>query len=109
MKDLLGIFRDSFRTMAVALRACFWTAQTLWLGASGLWRVGRLVRERRQLVAETLTCPRRHEVPAYSLWTCSSCGSLFEGYAFQPCPVCSRRASVVACDECGLAIRDPLR
>ncbi len=85
-----------------------WTLETLWLGAIGLWRLGRLLRSLRAVLSLRLRCPRGHAVAAYGVWRCG-CGAIIEGWAFRACPLCKGRPDFVPCRRCNLSIRSPLQ
>jgi hypothetical protein len=99
--------RALWRSVGALLRLVLWVIQTVWLGGRALWHFGTVLRGWRQLVSLELTCPRDHRIPALSRWRCS-CGADSEGHAFAACPLCGTRPTYVACDQCGLPIRNPL-
>ena len=56
---------------------------------------------------ESIECSAGHvrEIRSTDRYKCS-CGAVFQGMPWSPCPVCGESASVVTCD-CGLAIPLP--
>lgn len=58
--------------------------------------------------ADRLRCPRGHLSELRGIFECRGCGGLFAGWAFEECPVCGASCGHVACERCGMAVRNPL-
>ena len=101
--------------LRITFRLLWWTLVLPWL-ALALFRAGgrRLEGQVRGLLALRVAfdrharCPRGHRSELRGLWECRGCGGLFPGSAFQACPVCGSACGHIACERCGLAIRNPL-
>lgn len=97
------------------LRVLWWGLVLPWL-ALALLRAG--VREVESIMrgllalrvafAHELRCPRGHRSELRGVFECRGCGGLFAGWAFQACPTCGSACGHIACEHCGLAIRNPL-
>ena len=99
--------RSAWRVFVWAFKCTLWGFATVLLGARALWSTGRLLFRYRQIVAETRTCDRGHEVIMYGLFDCR-CGSRIEGWVFDRCPVCGESAGYIPCPTCGRPVRNPL-
>lgn len=97
-----------WRTLGTTLKWMAWVAGTIALGVLALWRAARLARTWGVLTGDSARCPRGHRNSMVGVWECRSCGSKFDGWAFQPCPICKATAHFVACQRCGLSIKSPL-
>jgi hypothetical protein len=111
MPHALLILRLTVRICASIFYALFigpWVALS-----AGMSLVNRVDRYTRMLTALRSTassqgrCPRGCRSELRGVWECRACGSLFAGFAFQACPVCSSTCGHIACEHCGLAIRNP--
>ena len=91
------------------IRWLAWVLATAWLGLHAVGRLGVLLGHLPELFAETLQCPRGHEVPTYGVYECATCRSYHEGWAFGRCSVCGNSAGWTPCPECGLPVLNPLR
>jgi hypothetical protein len=76
------------------------------------WRsVNRFIRQAiglKRALTDDVRCARGHRVELRGEFECRSCGGLFAGWAYQHCPICGAACGHVACDRCGLAVRNPL-
>lgn len=92
------------------LRALLVLLAAPWAMCWGAWRglvhLVHLPRRLRAMGAGTLTCPSGHVNSVMGRWTCS-CGAVYLGHAFGPCPVCGMPAGWISCARCGLTIRSP--
>ncbi len=91
------------------IRAAWWVASTVVLGARWLVRTILFAVRLPRLFSETATCPRGHRVPLYGVYQCASCHAVHEGYVFGRCAVCGERAGWTSCPTCQLPVRSPLR
>ncbi|MBI5529776.1 MAG: hypothetical protein HY897_25915 [Deltaproteobacteria bacterium] len=81
----------------------------LWWAAKLFFRLLRLLWRSPQLFSKDIRCVNGHKNPAIGSWKCS-CGAVFSGWAFAPCPVCGRSADYVdGCEICGASLLNPLR
>lgn len=60
----------------------------------------------RARAAAVIVCPAGHANAVMGRWTCS-CGAVFLGHVFGPCPICGMPAGWARCETCGLAIASP--
>jgi hypothetical protein len=81
--------------------------ETIWLGAMGIWRLGRLLARHRQILGQAVRCPRGHRVATYGVYECG-CGARHEGWVFGRCRVCGESAGWTPCPNCTLPVRSPL-
>lgn len=88
------------------LGSLVWTAETLWLGGTSIFRAIVLLTRLRAITAEVRLCPRGHEVVMYGLFDCH-CGARLEGWVFSHCAVCHESAAWTPCLTCGLPVRNP--
>lgn len=87
-------------------RVSGWCLAALTHGVRLTWRAWRVVNRFHLRLRETLPCPRGHLAPVYGTWACG-CGASFDGYAFDPCPICRRSCGWVPCPICQLPVRNP--
>lgn len=103
--------RDVLRLLRPVLVACLiapYVALALVFHVARKWRGSmRLIPLARLATASHLRCPRGHASALHGIWECRGCGGLFAGYAFGRCAVCGAGAGHVACEHCGLAVRNP--
>jgi len=97
----------ALRAAATVFRWCIWILGTALLGILALRRATRVAWGWDAIVGESARCPRGHRNVLVGVWECRSCGSVFEGWAFRPCPVCGESAHYVSCERCGLSIKSP--
>lgn len=74
----------------------------------GGYRLGRRISQLRAALDDELHCPDGHGNRAYGTWVCQHCRAQFRGWAFAGCPVCQLSCGYVACETCGLSIRNPM-
>jgi hypothetical protein len=81
------------------------------LGKGLLGLVGWAFKSHKQMkeISRPLECPRGCEaMPADGVQTCTKCKAQFDGWVWQPCPVCEHQARFVPCETCGHAIKNPV-
>jgi|GEM_PF-3016821 len=85
-----------------------------WVLAAVLATAARVVRTARRaygagraVVVDTVRCPRGHQSELHGVFECR-CGALFAGWAFQNCPICAESCGYVACERCGMSVRNPV-
>ncbi len=112
---MFGLPRMPYRTIGrvIAALALIWLLSP-WVCLSAVaalvhlgWRTARAALSLRFVFASTLRCPAGHASELKGVFECRTCGSLFAGWAFQPCPVCRESCGYVPCEHCGLAVRNP--
>ena len=65
----------------------------------------------RELLADTLICPRGHENSTVGTWICPNCEARRDGWVFEKCPACYTVVSYFKCVNpiCQLPIVNPLQ
>jgi hypothetical protein len=103
-------FRIVFRmltAMAVAVCVGPWVFGAVVGSALRTVRAARRAyRAGRVALVDTARCPRGHRSELHGLFECR-CGALFAGWAFEECPVCAESCGYIACEQCGLSVRNP--
>lgn len=105
--DPIAELRSALRLVIGGCRLLVWIVGTVWEGARALVNAGHDLRRLRSFGAETLRCPRGHDVPVYGVWECTTCPAIFEGYVFRKCPTCGLGAAWTPCPDCQLPVRNP--
>jgi hypothetical protein len=107
MFETAGLFL-AFRLTWLGCRALWWIVATAWLGVTSIITLIRLLPRLRLLQAETLPCPRGHEVDAFGVYECHGCKARYEGHVFAKCPHCHSGAGWTPCPECTLPVSHPV-
>lgn len=99
-RDLRLAWKASLVTLYVAL------AWMVGLGVIAWWTVDAVRTFMRERLARAISirCGRDHEVAQWGEWRCP-CGTQYEGNCWT-CPTCGE-GGLIACDRCGLTIRNP--
>lgn len=105
--DPIAELRSAFRLVVGGLRLLVWIGKTVWEGGRAVVGAVRFLARMPSRRAETLPCPRGHQVPAYGVWECATCPATFEGYVFRNCPTCGLGAAWTPCPDCQLPVRNP--
>lgn len=85
-----------------------WTIETIWIGNVEMFQFLRRAMRLHAAIGPNGRCPRGHSSPVHNVFQCK-CGAIFEGWAFEHCPVCRQSAGWTPCVRCGLPIRNPFR
>lgn len=99
--------RQALKVLGTTARLLRWIAETMWLGAMAVWRLGVLVSRWHQVMSETRCCARGHVTAMYGVFECR-CGALVESWVYSHCRVCGQSAGWTPCTTCGLPIKNPL-
>src|SRR6266446_5713639 len=100
--------RSAWGFLMTAVRWTVWIIETVVLGTRAVRHVARFGLRWTEITGRTVVCPRGHVNAALGVWQCG-CGSTFEGWVFDRCPVCRESAGWVPCSTCGLPIQSPIR
>lgn len=103
-----GLLRACSKILLAVLVAPWLVGAVVWRLARALAHVARSALLLRYLAVTHVRCPRGHQSALHGVFECRSCGALFAGWAFQQCPVCQTTCGHIACEHCGLSVRNPL-
>lgn len=93
-----------------SVRLTLWSAMTPFVVARGVYRMSRRLAGARMLASnDALPCSGCGGlVSLVGRFECGRCRYVFDGFAFARCPVCNAVPPYIACQVCGVGLRNPL-
>jgi hypothetical protein len=103
--------RTTLRLLWWWIRAIWWLVCAPFMLSRRLYRwTGRFLGVWILITHDTLPCPGCGQpISLLGRWQCGSCHYVFDGFAFAPCEVCGATPPFLACQACGVGVKNPLR
>ena len=104
---MLRTVRQTIWWIQIILKVTWWLIRAPFTCAIWTYRTtGRLRGAYTLLTHDTLPCPGcAKPLSCVGRWQCS-CGFVYDGHGFSPCPICGDVPPYLPC-RCGVGVRNP--